>query len=199
MGRLLDVGCGSGAYLARMQQLGWEVVGVERAVRMAEQIRTRLGIPVVAAGLPSNDLPVGHFDLVTAWQVLEHMERPRQALACIRKLLRAGGRLALTVPNQSGWAARWFGPAWVGLDLPRHLVHFTPATLARMLESEGFSVVHQTTIGSSGWIRKSARLGGPLHQRVFALKSLSRLASAYACHQAAGESIYVIAQLERSS
>lgn len=193
-GMLLDVGCGPGRYLARMRELGWDVLGLDRSRWAAETARTHFGVPVVVDTLPSEELPAGEFDLVTAWEVLEHLDRPRQALAGIRELLRPTGRLMLTVPNQDGWAAKTFGSAWVGLDLPRHLTHFSPKTLARMLQAEHFEIVHLATLGQSGWIRHSARafpFGSKL--RLFGSKLISRIASGLAVKRDAGESIYVIA------
>jgi 2-polyprenyl-3-methyl-5-hydroxy-6-metoxy-1,4-benzoquinol methylase len=195
---LLDVGCGSGAYLARMRALGWDVLGIDRSARTAEQARRRFGVSVVVGTIPTAELPTDKFDLVTAWQVLEHLDRPRQALSFIREALRPRGRFLLTVPNQSGWAARHFGPAWVGLDLPRHLAHFTPETLPRMLAAEGFRIIHQSTLGQSGWIRHSARatsrLGTRWQQRVFRSKILSRAISAWNVRRGRGESLFVVAE-----
>jgi SAM-dependent methyltransferase len=195
---LLDIGCGSGQYLARMKELGWTVVGLDASQTAAENAQRRFGVPVVCDTFPSARLPTGTFDLTTMWQVLEHLDRPRQALAAIRVLLRPGGRLVLTVPNTGSWSAKRFGPAWVGLDLPRHLTHFTAESLHRMLAAEGFRVIHSATLGQSGWIRHSAhraaRLGEPMGVRWLTAKLPSRIASAIAARRGAGESLYVVAE-----
>lgn len=197
-GHLLDFGCGNGRYLARMQALGWDVVGIDRSARVAEQARRHFGVPVIVGTVPTAELPARRFDLITAWEVLEHTDRPRQTLAGLRPLLCRGGRLVLTVPNQDGWGARLFGPAWAGLDLPRHLHHFTPASLSAMLRAEGFRVVTLTTLSHSGWLRHSARRAAALGLRrpcrLFASKTLSRLLSHLAVRRGAAESIYVVAE-----
>ena len=181
-----------------MRELGWDVLGIERSARAAEHARATFGVSVVEGTIPCPELPRGEFDLITAWQVLEHVDRPRQTLAGMRELLRPQGRLMLTVPNQSSWAASIFGPAWAGLDLPRHLSHFTPQTLRRMVEAEGFRVSHLTTLRHAGWIRHSARhatrANGRIRHWTLRTKPVSRLVSAWACLRGNGESIYLVAR-----
>lgn len=202
-GKLLDFGCGSGNYLARMRALGWDVLGVDLSARAAGIARDAFQVPVVVGTIPSSALAPRSFDLVTAWEVLEHVQRPRQTLAGIRSLLRPGGRFVLTVPNQCGWGARFFGPDWYGLDLPRHLTHFTPSTLCAMLRAEKFHIVHQSTVSHSGWLRHSARQAtdapngecprGWRGYRVFRSHAVSSGLSRWARRRGMGESIYVVA------
>lgn len=196
---LLDFGCGAGAYLGQMKSLGWDVVGIDRSPQVVEVVRQAYGVSVITGTLPCAELPRAEFDVITAWQVLEHVDRPRQALAGIRDLLRPKGRLVLTVPNQAGWAACHFGPHWIGLDLPRHLIHFTPTLLAAMLQAEGFRIVHRTTIGHASWIRHSARKrqeAKPEWRNRFHMSRMgSRWASQAAVKSGIGESIYVVAEL----
>lgn len=197
-GRLLDFGCGVGGYLANMRGLGWRGIGVDKSRRAAERAAALHDIPVLIGTLPNGDLTPESFDLVTAWEVLEHVERPRQALSAIRELLAPRGWLALSVPNIAGWAARHYLEHWVGLDLPRHRVHFTPATLTRMVRAEGFQIVSQSTISHSGWIRQSARgtrLCRPnARERLLGTKLVSRLTVAWGRAMGRGESILLIAE-----
>jgi hypothetical protein len=132
----------------------------------------RLGrLPDVAAGP------------LTLINVLEHAYDPCAVLAEARRLLGPGGRLTVTVPNLDSMAFRWLGPAWVGLDLPRHLTHFTPPTLRRMLERAGLRVIGVRQVPRADWVRSSAaRIAqpSPLY-RALTLKWLARLA-AWACY-----------------
>jgi predicted SAM-dependent methyltransferase len=80
-------------------------------------------------------------DAVTMWQVLEHVGEPREFLACCHDLMRPGGCFVAAVPNIEGLSARLTGERWWGLDVPRHLVHYSPRTLCRALERAGFTVV----------------------------------------------------------
>ena len=151
-GRLLDVGCGSGGYLDRMRSLGWQVTGLEPDEKAARTAREALGLNVLTGELSCVDLPAGGFDAVTFWHVLEHLPEPRAALERARRLLRPGGLLVAQVPNAEGCCARIFGPDWMGLDLPRHLTHFSPRTLRRLLGQVGFRVlgVRQERL-ADGW------------------------------------------------
>jgi SAM-dependent methyltransferase len=88
--------------------------------------------------------------------VLEHVHDPLDLLVHVRRRLGPGGRLAVTVPNVDGPGARWFGPGWAGLDLPRHLTHFGPQTLRRMLDRAGFCVTALRRIPQPLWLASSA-------------------------------------------
>jgi 2-polyprenyl-3-methyl-5-hydroxy-6-metoxy-1,4-benzoquinol methylase len=201
-GKLLDVGCGSGKYLARMKSLGWDVLGIDYSERAAQTAQSAYGVDVRVGTVPNKELPVAAFDLVTAWQVLEHLQRPRQALAGIRSLLKPDGVFILSVPNQAGWAARYFGPDWIGLDVPRHLSHFTPASLLAMLRSEGFHVQHLSTICQSGWIRQSARTALQTRKgrrlRWLTSHTVSSMVSRWAQRSNQAESIYAIASVAKA-
>lgn len=196
-GHLLDLGCGTGHYLARMRELGWEVLGVDQSRHAAAKAKREYDVPVVVSRIPNHELPEGRFDLVTAWQVLEHLDRPRLVLAWIRRLLAPQGRLVLTVPNQDGWAARTFGPYWYGLDLPRHLTHFTVVSLTVLLRAEGFRLVSLSTLGQSGWIRHSARARQrerpSLWSRGLQSRVVSRAISAAATARHDGETLLAVA------
>src|SRR5262249_57546269 len=83
----------------------------------------------------------GRLDVVTAFQVLEHVPDPVAAARRMLDWLAPGGLLIVEVPNAGGLGARLFGGAWAGLELPRHLSHFTPATLEAVIEKGGGAVV----------------------------------------------------------
>jgi len=164
-----ELGCAAGRYLLELQERGWVVRGVELCGPPAEAARRR-GLDVIEGTLDTVDLEKEQFDLAAAWMVIEHVPEPRQTLSQLRRVLRPGGRLLLSVPNARCWQRRLFGRYWYGWDVPRHLQHFGPAGISRLLKDTGFTrvqVIHQRTLlsmmGSIGlWLRrgrdKSSRL-----------------------------------------
>lgn len=142
-GAVLDVGCGTGAFLAELAALGWEPWGIEPVPAAAEAARALLGLPperIVAAPAETAELPAGHFQLATLSHVLEHVGDPLGVLHRVHGWLAPGGRVRIWLPNVESLEARAFGSLWFGLDLPRHLWHFSPATIRLALERAGFRV-----------------------------------------------------------
>ncbi|MBK9180780.1 MAG: class I SAM-dependent methyltransferase [Acidimicrobiales bacterium] len=136
-GAVLDVGCANGAELVEMQRQGWSVAGIEPSASACAVAAAR-GVPVIHGTVESCDeLPAG-LDLVTAWNALEHLHHPVEALRRLRSSLRPGGWLVVSVPNLDSLGFRAFGARWYGLSVPHHLYHFTPTTLARVLAAGGF-------------------------------------------------------------
>jgi SAM-dependent methyltransferase len=156
--RLLDFGCGTGLFLRRMRDRGWQALGLDCSEKAVRYVLEELKLPALVGTLPHPVLPPGSFDLVTLWHALEHVHRPLEVLGEVRNLLAPGGKVLVAVPNIDCPAFRWFGSAWFGLDLPRHLTHFTPATLKKMLERAGFSVESMQASRHSYWLRQSVRL-----------------------------------------
>lgn len=139
VGTLLDVGCGSGAYLQRMRNAGWHVMGTEPDPKAAARLRDRLQFPVFSS-LDEVESHAERFDLITLSHVIEHVPDPLATLRQLAGLLAPGGRLILTTPNAKGLGAWVFGPNWRGLEPPRHFNVFSPASLAEAIETAGLRV-----------------------------------------------------------
>jgi len=138
--RVLDVGCGDGRLLAAFARLGCEGVGTERQADHPRAGRSAGVAEILPGDLTEVDLPEGRFDLCVYWHVLEHLHDPAASLLAARRALRPGGRLVISVPNLDSLQARWARGHWFHLDLPRHLFHFSPASLAALLSRTGFRV-----------------------------------------------------------
>ena len=140
--RLLDVGCGNGAFLVRMRAAGWGVEGIEPDPE-ARAFATGAGLTVHAGPLTTHPFGAAAFDAVTMNHVLEHLHEPREVLAACARVLRPGGVLWIAAPNGAATGLGRFGRHWFPLDPPRHLVFFTPRSLRDALSQAGFVDVSQ--------------------------------------------------------
>ena len=136
-GRMLEIGCASGAFLHQMAQKGWQVQGIEFSETAAIRGR-KLGYPVYTGQIETAPAPSELFDLVVGWMVIEHLHNPVKALRKVHAWTRPGAWLALSVPNIGSCQFALFGDAWFPLQLPNHLFHFTRDSLARVLKAGGW-------------------------------------------------------------
>ncbi len=140
-GTLLDFGCGDGAFLRHMRNLGWTVTGVERDPRAAEVARETLGADSVHLELADVRM-AGHdeYDAITLSHVIEHLLDPVEALTECANCLRPGGTLVIATPNTASHGHRRFGRSWLHLDPPRHIHLFNPSTLTEIARRAGLHV-----------------------------------------------------------
>jgi 2-polyprenyl-3-methyl-5-hydroxy-6-metoxy-1,4-benzoquinol methylase len=144
-GRLLDVGCAAGFFLQVGVRNGWEVYGVEPSVCMADYARLQSGLNVFRGTVKEAGFPAGHFDVVTMWDVLEHMVDPRAELLEIQRVLKPEGLLVLETQNIASWAPKVFGKHWIHYGNDLHLFHFSPTTIIRALTETGFTPLKITS------------------------------------------------------
>lgn len=149
-GRLLDVGCGSGAFLHWMRERStWEVQGVEPSPAGSAYARDVLGLNVTTGTLLDAKFPPNHFDAVTFWDSFMHVPNPFETLTVVRRIMKPGGVAYLVMPNIESYEARVFSRYWFMLDVPRHLYHYSPQTIGRMIERGGLRLRRITFPG--GW------------------------------------------------
>jgi 2-polyprenyl-3-methyl-5-hydroxy-6-metoxy-1,4-benzoquinol methylase len=140
-GKLLDVGCGYGYFLAACREKGYQVHGVDCSGFAVRHAMEKLKLNVTVGALDEIDMPAEEFDMVTFWHCLEHMQDPRTALDKAIAWLKPDGLLIIEVPNHEGTDARRIGADWVGWSLPYHLFHFTPRSLSLLLKQYGFEII----------------------------------------------------------
>jgi len=160
-GRMLDVGCGNGATVVRASQMGWNAQGLDIDPMAVSASRQR-GVNAHLGSLTELRFDDDSFDLILSHHVIEHVHEPLDMLREMRRTLRPGGTLAVITPNAASLLHRWFGPDWLGLEPPRHLFIFTPATLLSLARKAGFG---------------DARVSSPVRATAIFLRASTELAS----------------------
>lgn len=145
-GTMLDVGCGPGTFLAGMREHDWRVAGIEPSPGPATYAREELGLEVEVCPFEDATLPGARYDLVTMWNVLEHLSDPSDALRRVTAALKPGGLLVFAIPGTESYDRKIFGRYWAGYDIPRHLYVFPPATLEKMVVAAGLDVLERRCI-----------------------------------------------------
>jgi 2-polyprenyl-3-methyl-5-hydroxy-6-metoxy-1,4-benzoquinol methylase len=140
-GRVLDLGCGPGLLLDALRRRGWSAVGIERSAAAAAFARDRLGLDVRVGEWQDSGVREGEIDAVILWHVLEHLASPGECLQWAVDRLKPGGVALLAAPDLGSPEARWAGEKWFHLDVPRHLTHFTRATLAALAARSRLEIV----------------------------------------------------------
>jgi 2-polyprenyl-3-methyl-5-hydroxy-6-metoxy-1,4-benzoquinol methylase len=140
-GRILDIGCSTGNFLDTLRQCGWEVHGVEPSPVAATYAREQLGLSVFNGTLEDAQFDTGTFDVVTMWDVIEHLPDPAGSLREIARILKDNGLLVVATPQLDSLDARLFGRFWIGYEIPRHLTIFSLRTLSQMAARAGFVLV----------------------------------------------------------
>ena len=140
-GAVLDLGCASGGFLSTLKGPSWKLFGIEMSVDAARAARNRCGAHVFVGDVLDAPFPAESFDAITCFNVFEHVYEPRKVLAKVSEWLKPDGIFYTTMPNVDSAGARIFRSYWYALELPRHLYHFSPATLRMIAQSVGLQEV----------------------------------------------------------
>jgi len=143
-GRLLDVGCHVGTFLTLAEAAGFEVAGVEPSRWGSEIARGRIAGPVHCGAVEDAPLPEGGYDVITLWDVIEHLPDPALDIRAIHAALRPGGVFAVSTMDVDSLFARVAGRRWPWY-MQMHLVYFSRQTLCEMLRREGFQICEVVT------------------------------------------------------
>lgn len=139
--RLLEIGCGSGEFLLEAQERGFDVEGLEYSKHSSEVANARLSRNAVRVGsLETADLAASSYDIIAAFDVLEHFRNPAQALECAYSALTSSGLLVLVTPSLDSWSRRLLGRYWMEYKT-EHLTYFNTKSLVRLLKQTGFGTI----------------------------------------------------------
>lgn len=155
-GRALDLGCAAGFFLEAARARGFSVRGVEPSAEARAQAASGVREAITA----TLDDDERGFDLITLWDVLEHLPDPSRTLASLRPRLSPGGLLGVVVPVLGSINTRLAPRTWDQYKPPEHLWFFSPRALRATLAAAGFDVVHE----EAAWTR-DARFIDPSHRR----------------------------------
>lgn len=183
-GKLLDIGCGNGYFLALCRSTGYEVQGIDISKWASKYATQRLGLSITTGEIDDVNLPAHYFDIITMWHTLEHTPNPRHVMLKVKNWLKEDGILVVEVPNYEGTDARRYWKDWIGWQFPFHFYHFTPQTLKQLLGICGFRVV-KTKDYHSETVKEALK-------RIPVINIFARLIS----KMFSGHSIAVIAKLD---
>jgi ubiquinone/menaquinone biosynthesis C-methylase UbiE len=138
-GSILDVGCGTGAFLHTMDKAGWKITGLE-----PDEGARKKALEIYRLHLSNSEelssLDDGSFDAITMWHVLEHVYELHASVIRLRALLKPGGKLFIAVPNYTSYDEKIYRQYWAAYDVPRHLYHFSPASMNILLSLHGMQL-----------------------------------------------------------
>lgn len=146
--KILDVGCGVGYFLEVALERGWEVYGTEYTDHAVE-ICSRKGISMKQGKLNTSDFVPESFDIITSFEVLEHINNPIEEIKNFHTLLRKGGLSYITTPNFNSLLRYKLKEEYNVITYPEHLCYYTPKTLSRLFKINGFKKSKIRTTGIS--------------------------------------------------
>ena len=138
-GSLLDIGAGTGAFAAYVKAAGWQVTALE-----PDELTRQRATELYGISLQNNEqlfsLPPASFDAITLWHVLEHVHALHEYIDQILKVLKPGGKAFIAVPNYTSYDAETYQENWAAYDVPRHLYHFSPLAMKKLMAKHGMKV-----------------------------------------------------------
>jgi len=145
-GKLLEVGTATGFFMELAKQRGWKVQGLEISEYAAQKAREK-GLNVVTGTLESANFKEGSFNLITFWDIVEHLSNPKLTLSLAYRILEKDGVIAINTPDSESFIAKLLNRRWHLMIPPEHLFLFNPKNLGSLLKEIGFEILFVGKIG----------------------------------------------------
>jgi 2-polyprenyl-3-methyl-5-hydroxy-6-metoxy-1,4-benzoquinol methylase len=168
-GKLFEIGCGSGDFLARMRSRGWDVEGVDFDPEAVRNVREKHGLTVHAGTMEHLNLPDETFDAVALSHVIEHIYDPVSLLKECFRVLKPSGKLTMTTPNAASFGHDLYRESWFPLDPPRHITLYSQKSLGVIIRRAGFKNVEIVTSAANA----EGVLRGSYHIKKFGRHSMA--------------------------
>lgn len=139
VGKLLDIGAGTGAFLDFAKKSGWDVTGLEPDLTARDKAKELYQLDLLDAEA-LHKLTPSYYDAITLWHVLEHVHDLHAYIEQLKNLLSPNGRIFIAVPNYTSHDADHYKEYWAAYDVPRHLYHFSPLSIEVLIEQHGLQV-----------------------------------------------------------
>lgn len=143
--KLLDYGCGTGYFLNEAKGRGYNVSGIEKDKKAREYANSVFDLKVMDEPALWS-IEKSTYQVITMWHVLEHVEKLNETLAKINDLLTPDGLFVLALPNHHSYDAIKYKDLWAAYDIPRHLWHFSPNTVEKLLNKHNFKIINRKTM-----------------------------------------------------
>lgn len=141
-GKLIDIGCGYGHFLNEAKQAGFQVMGLDISEEAIKQLKLRYGIPGQTGEVKKGFLAKSRFEVITAWDVVEHLPNPKISFKAIASIQKTNGYLFLTTPSVDSIDAKLLGKYWYGFKrIPEHLYFFSEKQMSLYLEQLGYKII----------------------------------------------------------
>jgi len=145
---IIDVGCGDGFFLDEAKKRGWNVYGTEYRLESVNKCLEK-GINIKLGKLTSLHYPIDFFDIITSFEVIEHINNPSEEIIEFKKILRPGGIVYITTPNFNSMSRYFLGRKWNIIEYPEHLSYYTALTLKNAFQKNNFKLLKFSITGLS--------------------------------------------------
>lgn len=176
-GKLLDVGCAYGFFLELAKKNGWQMQGLEISEAAYRYAKNNLRLPVLNKALEEAKFKNESFDVVTLFDVIEHLPNPNATIKEIRRILKPNGLLVITTPDIGSIVAKLLGKNWEEVKRVReHIYFFSKSTLKSMLELNNFRVLRTESAGRHFSVESAIKRGKIYNKKIFGIiEKLSKI------------------------